>query len=296
LNSHLDSSRSGNPQHYVSSAVWVIAKLQRKMKEVIMGRILFAALTRTSLAATAFVATSLIAAQAAELPVQPPPAPVYYNWTGPYLGLNLGGSWGHQSGDIFDERGLEIFDFTTHPNGVIGGGQIGFNWQFAPWFGWGNGTVLGLEADIQGSSERDSADFAILDARVPVSANFGDKLEWFGTVRGRVGIAFDRVLPYVTGGWAVGNRKISGEITEGAVETLFSASGSNLSGWTVGGGVEWAFWDHWTAKFEYLYIDFGNRDNNNAFFGPTVVPVSPFHLTADHFIENIARAGVNYKF
>jgi outer membrane immunogenic protein len=266
------------------------------MKEVIMGRVLFASLTRTSLAATAFVATSLVAAQAAELPVKAPPAPVYYNWTGPYLGLNLGGSWGHQSGELFDKAGLGIFGFKDNPDGVIGGGQIGFNWQFAPWFGFGTGTVLGLEADIQGSSERGSNSFDGLVGAVPVTGSFGDKLEWFGTVRGRAGIAFDRVLPYVTGGWAVGNRKLSGEVTVDGVETLFSAAGSNLSGWTVGGGIEWAFWDHWTAKFEYLYIDFSDRDNNNAIFGPSVVGVSPFSLTTDHFIENVARVGVNYKF
>lgn len=262
-----------------------------------MSRVLFASLTPTCLAATAFVATSLVAAHAAELPVKAPPAPVYYNWTGPYLGLNLGGSWGHQSADLDETTGgVEVFDFTSHPNGVIGGGQVGFNWQFAPWFGWGNGTVLGLEADIQGSSERDSADFAFLTPAPAFSGFVEDKLEWFGTVRGRVGIAFDRWLPYVTGGWAVGNRKISGFIDQGPTTTVFSASGSNLSGWTVGGGVEWAFWDHWTAKFEYLRIDFGNRDDFTSFTVPGLVGANPLTLTTDHFIENIARVGVNYKF
>jgi outer membrane immunogenic protein len=294
LNPRFDPFRSGNPQHYVSAAVWVIAKLQQKMKEVIMGRVLFASLTRTSLAASAFVATSLVAAHAAELPVKAPPAPVYYNWTGPYLGVNLGGSWGHQSGEIFDEAGVGIFGFSDNPDGVIGGGQIGYNWQFPGW-GWGNGFVLGIEADIQGSSERASDNFSVL---VPpeVTGTLEDKLEWFGTVRGRAGIAFDRILPYVTGGWALGNRKLSGLVTVDTLpETAFSASSNMNDGWTVGGGIEWAFWDHWTAKFEYLYIDFGNRDNTTL-FGPLDTPASPLTLTTGHFIENIARAGVNYKF
>jgi outer membrane immunogenic protein len=276
------------------------------MKEVIMGRVLFASLTPRSLVATAFVATSLVAAHAAELPVKAPPAPVYYNWTGFYLGVNLGGSWGRQSGELFDESGRDIFGFSDHPDGVIGGGQIGYNWQFAPWFGWGNGTVLGIEADIQGSSERTRDDFSVLDGTDTFTGFADDKLEWFGTVRGRVGIAFDRVLPYVTGGWAVGDRKLDGPLfgpaglfpataNFPAGETFFSSRSDMNEGWTVGGGVEWAFWDHWTAKFEYLYIDFGNRNNNTA-FGPIAPPISPFTLTTDHFIENIARAGVNYKF
>jgi outer membrane immunogenic protein len=267
------------------------------MKEVIMGRVPFASLTPTSLVATAFVATSLVAAHAAELPVKAPPAPVYYNWTGAYLGVNLGGSWGHQSGELYDEAGLGIFGFTDHPDGVIGGGQIGYNWQFAPWFGWGTGTVLGFEADIQGSSERTSDDFGFLlpTPATPITGLFGDKLEWFGTVRGRVGIAFDRVLPYVTGGWAVGNRKLDGTLFVPGEEFFFSAHSSMTEGWTVGAGVEWAFWDHWTAKFEYLYIDFGNQ-NNLTGFGALAPPITPFTLTTGHFTDNIARAGVNYKF
>jgi outer membrane immunogenic protein len=261
------------------------------MKEVIMGRVLFA--SRTSLAASAFVATSLVAAHAAELPVKAPPPPVYYNWSGPYLGLNLGGSWGHQTGEIFDEAGTNIFGFSDNLDGVIGGGQVGYNWQFPGW-GWGNGFVLGFEADIQGSSERTSDNFSVL---VPpeVTGSFSDKLQWFGTVRARAGIAFDRVLPYVTGGWAYGGRKLSGDVTVDGTESPFSASSSNMDGWTAGAGIEWAFWDHWTAKFEYLYIDFSNRDNTTV-FGPTDDPASPLTLTTGHFMENIGRVGVNYKF
>jgi outer membrane immunogenic protein len=266
------------------------------MKELIMGRVLLATLTRTSLAATAFVATSLVAAHAAELPLKAPPAPVYYNWSGFYLGVNLGGSWGRESEEVFDTTGLGLFGFTDHPDGVIGGGQIGYNWQFTGW-GWGNGLVLGLEADIQGSSERVRDDFSVLDGVVPVTGFIDDRLQWFGTVRGRAGIAFDRVLPYVTGGWATGDRKLAGVVNVDTTPppTAFSGSSNLTDGWTVGGGVEWAFWDHWTAKFEYLYIDFGDRDNTTS-FGPVIAGVSPLTITSGHFIENIARVGVNYKF
>jgi outer membrane immunogenic protein len=308
-----DKCLLGNPQVLSTHRSGVIAKLQRRMKEVIMGRVLFASLTCTSAVAAAFLATSLVTAHAADLGPMvtkaPPPVPVYYNWTGFYLGVNLGGSWGHQSADLFVD-GVDVFGATSRPDGVIGGGQIGYNWQFAPWFGWGNGTVLGLEADIQGSSQRDTRDFGFLatGAVFPsltgdnIEGNVSDRLEWFGTVRGRIGIAFDRVLPYFTGGWAYGNRTFDGTVTAtnpttGAVlgQTAFTTSSNLTNGWTVGGGVEWAFWDHWTAKFEYLYIDFGNRNDNNGNF-VIVAPAGTFGVTTSHFTDNIARAGVNYKF
>jgi outer membrane immunogenic protein len=281
------------------------------MKEVIMGRVPFALLTSTSLAAAAFAATSLVTAHAADLGPMvtkaPPPVPVYYNWSGFYLGVNLGGSWGQQTADVFED-GVSVFSASTHPDGVIGGGQIGYNWQFYNSWGWGNGWVLGIEADIQGSGQKETQDFSFLTPGVIIPGGFGldgdieDKLEWFGTVRGRIGIAFDRVLPYFTGGWAYGNRKFDGTVTATTpagvpigTATAFSES-SNLDGWTVGGGIEWAFWDHWTAKFEYLYIDFGNGNNNNLSNFVVVAPSGTVGVTTNHFTDNVARAGVNYKF
>jgi outer membrane immunogenic protein len=209
----------------------------------------------------------------------------------------LGGSWGRESHEVFDST-ANIFEVgvTNHPDGVIGGGQVGYNWQFAPWFGWGTGTVLGIEADIQGSSQRSTTGVAFFEPRF--GANFAgsveDKLEWFGTVRGRAGIASDRMLWYATGGWAFGERKLDGPLTSisGPPPTVASTAFSNsnfMNGWTVGGGVEWAFWGNWTAKFEYLYIDFGSG-------GDVAIPNGPFSITSGHFIDNVARAGVNYKF
>jgi len=254
----------------------------------------FASLASTALAVAAF--TTLFGAHAADLgPLvtkAPPPLPVYYNWTGFYLGGNLGGSWGHQSEEMLI-GGFPIGGVSDHPNGVIGGGQIGYNWQFYNSGAWGNAWVFGLEADIQASSQRATDDFAFLMSPVgPFSGDVADKLEWFGTVRGRVGVAFDRVLPYVTGGWAYGNRKLDGTLTLPAGTTSFSTSSTLTDGWTVGGGIEWAFWDHWTAKFEYLYLDLGNNNNNDD-FGLLKTPAG---VTTGHFTDNIARVGVNYKF
>jgi outer membrane immunogenic protein len=262
-----------------------------------MQRIFLTLATATAL--TVASAATVLAADIATPVYKAPPAPVYYNWTGFYLGANLGGSWGHESHEIFDGN-ANVFEAagTNKPDGVIGGGQIGYNWQFAPWFGWGTGTVLGIEADIQGSSQRSTIGEAggFSDPRfgpVTFSGSVEDRLEWFGTVRGRAGIAFDRVLWYTTGGWAFGERKIDGPLTSsnaaGVIASTAFSTSNRMDGWTVGGGIEWAFWGNWSAKFEYLYIDFNSpRD--------VAIPGGPFIITSGHFTDNIARAGVNYRF
>jgi outer membrane immunogenic protein len=262
-----------------------------------MRRILLALAT-----ATAFAVASAATVLAADLPAPiyraPPPAPALYNWTGFYLGANFGGGWGHESHELFNGiPGNSEGTFTHDPKGVIGGGQIGYNLQFAPWFGWGTGTVLGIEADIQASSQRSNVNGAFTDpifGPVTFAGGVEDKLEWFGTVRGRAGVAFDRVLWYGTGGWAFGQAKLNeGTLTSSnaggpIAGTTFNSSNS-MDGWTVGGGIEWAFLDNWTAKVEYLYIDFGARPN-------VAIPGGPFIITNSHFVDNVARAGVNYKF
>ena len=230
-------------------------------------------------------------ASATDLPTKAPifKAPVVvlpYNWTGFYIGLNLGGSWGRQENSLVTTAGTTAVSNNDHVNGAIGGGQIGYNWQVDRW-------VLGIEADFQGSGQKGDDNF-FLTARNPnllvipsTAVAFTDELDWFGTVRGRVGYAFDRWLPYFTGGWAFGHGEISGTTTIGATTTSFSAS-QDYSGWTIGGGVEWAYANHWSAKLEYLYIDFGD--------GPTVPVSTTLNMVSGKLTDNIVRAGVNYKF
>jgi len=129
--------------------------------------------------------------------------------------------------------------------------------------------------------------FAAAPPTVTVTNSYTDKLEWFGTVRGRLGWAFDRWMPYITGGWAYGHGEINGTSTVGALATAFSTS-QNYSGWTIGGGVEWAFANNWSAKAEYLYIDFGD--------GPTVPITTGVNVVSGKMTDNIVRIGVNYKF
>ena len=230
------------------------------------------------------------AAAAADLPTKAPiyKAPVVaplYSWTGLYVGVNVGGSWGSQDGTLV--VGGVAQDSTTHPDGVIGGGQIGYNWQFNQW-------VLGLEADFQGSSQKGDGSFFIpgggaLLVIPPTNISFSDRLEWFGTVRGRLGVtgwAGDRWLAYITGGWAFGHGTVSGT-SSGAITTAISGS-HDYSGWTVGGGVEWAFYNNWSAKLEYLYIDFGD--------GPTTALTPTTSFVTGKMTDNIVRVGLNYKF
>ncbi|MBX9841448.1 MAG: porin family protein [Xanthobacteraceae bacterium] len=220
---------------------------------------------RKILIAIAASGLSIGMASAADLPVRAPayvpaPAPVLW-WNGGYVGANVGYGWSTVSATYLGATGSENF------NGVLGGGQIGYNWQWAS-----SPLVLGIEADFQGTDQRN--DYLVGG----VSASAG--LDWFGTVRGRIGYAPGPWMAYFTGGWAYG--RFSADATAGGVTV--SAS-DNRSGWTVGGGLEYKFTRNWSAKVEYLYIKAGSVDG--VAFG------APFSVD---FKNNIARFGVNYHF
>ena len=206
------------------------------------------------------VVTTMGAANAADIQrrqAMPTKAPAYvqmYNWTGAYVGINGGGGWGRSNASAPFASG----DFNT--SGGVVGGTIGYNWQTGP-------AVFGLEGDIDWSNIRGSS---------TCGAGFSceTKNSWLATARGRVGYAFDRFMPFVTGGLAVGDIKntVSG----------VGSSTATKAGWTVGAGLEAALTGPWTAKVEYLYADLGR--------GTSV-------LGADtKFNASIVRAGLNYRF
>ena len=253
-----------------------------------MRRLVLALLASIAVVGTAAAADMPVKAPVYKAPVVAPP----YNWTGFYVGLNAGGSWGRQENDLVTvPGGVTLLSNSDNLDGFIGGGQIGYNWQI-------NQFVLGVEADFQGSGQKADGSFlipfipAIVAPAVPgLTANYTDKLEWFGTVRARAGYTWDRWLAYVTGGWAFGHGTLSGTGTTTPAGTVLAFSASqDYSGWTIGGGLEWAFADHWSAKAEYLYIDFGN--------GPTVVvnTAGSLAIASGRMTDNIARLGVNYHF
>ena len=218
---------------------------------------------------------------------------------------------------------------TTYPSGFIGGGQIGYNWQLSPvWVG-------GLETDFQGALERHSntatGDFfglvegnfpiggAVLSATVDGSTvlNYQTKIDWFGTVRGRVGYLFwdGAVLAYITGGLAYGRVGIDGTSTTSAsiasqipisFTHAFGHSQVN-AGWTVGAGTEGKlFIPGWTWKVEYLYVDLGTLDATGSGGVTNITTLSDGSVitttatgqvtTHSHFADNIVRVGLNYQF
>jgi outer membrane immunogenic protein len=215
-------------------------------------------------------------------------ASVFNPWMGWYAGGNLGGSWGRARSDI------DISGFATSiapsdsvsPDGVLGGGQIGYNWQLDP--NW----LIGFEADVQASGEKASGTrFDTVDFE-GVTTNYETKIEWFGTVRGRLGYVFDRdVLLYATGGLAYGRVSISGSSsTTPVIGTSAFANANVNSGWTAGGGVEGVAWDpRWTWKVEYLYVDLGTLD------AAVAAGLTTTRITTT-FTDHVVRAGLNFHF
>jgi len=218
---------------------------------------------RVLLTTISLLAFSATGAFAADLPrSMPAKAPVYvaaYNWTGFYLGINGGYGWGRSRWSGFAS--------SNDPSGGMIGGTFGYNWQ-----GMGSPWVFGLEGDIDWSNMKDT----FTNATCPTGCQ--TKNNWLGTVRGRIGYAFDRVMPYVTGGLAVGDV----EANQGG----FAGEHDTRVGWTVGGGVEAAIAGNWTAKLEYLHVDL---DSANCTTGCAIPTRVGFH-------SDIVRAGVNLRF
>jgi outer membrane immunogenic protein len=237
-----------------------------------------------------------------------PPPECDFTWTGFYFGGNAGYGWGHAETEFdplpdpvtfFD---LEPTSLEPDPSGFIGGGQIGFNWQWNKWL------VLGIETDFQGTDIEDSETRGpILDItgapNNPDSFLFAhERLQWFGTTRARIGIApWCRWLFYATGGVAYGNVDYSANTNFGAPSFLFATFPVDFSttkvGWTVGGGIEYAIGHHWSVRAEYLHYDLGDEDRtqNQLILG---VPQGPPFFVHYNFETKgeIFRGGLNFKF
>ena len=281
----------------------------------------------SSWAAVAFFAAAS-SATAADMVVKAPIAPPF-SWTGWYLGGNIGGGWASDPATLSDttsstsiishDADAPVPTFfpgpstgpttasgggSINPSGVIGGLQTGYNWQS----GW---LVSGLEADIQGSSQRGSA--TICDtAGCPAGsgvANVSQRLPWFSTFRGRVGFTpADRWLVYATGGLAVGeiDQTLSGGPVGGPAGFIASNT-TTRAGFAVGGGVETYIFDHWSIKVEYLFLGFGNVGFSGTgvpvvtavFTNPRIETITTTTTTSSlssRIGDNIVRVGVNYHF
>ena len=302
-----------------------------------------------SVAALALAMTG--SALAADLPhykaPPPPPPPPPPMWTGFYVGLNAGGTWAQSNSvnvisfPMFAQPGFGVAAISPiyaslsalgasgvvsggNSSGFIGGGQIGYNWQFY------NSFVAGIEADIQGVATG-GGNNATTSALI-ANAGFGlpaapsvlmattlsstKRLDYIGTVRGRLGWLFTpTLLAYGTGGLAYGGVSVNTSIAQFNNEAAVFPAGLNAAaaafgtgafsdtrvGWTVGGGLEWMFWPNWSAKVEYLYYDLGNVSYAVSPMA-TLEVTTPFVYTVvgsqarTRFNGNIVRAGVNYHF
>jgi outer membrane immunogenic protein len=239
--------------------------------------------------AGAMLVGTAVSAQAADLAVKAPyykaPMVKVYDWTGFYIGVNAGVGLGRDRTTHFIGA-ASANTFYQQPQGGLGGAQIGYNWQTNSIFG---PLVYGLEADIQGAGMKDDYTRLVSPAN-PTVATYSQKIDWFGTVRGRLGLATGPVLSYVTAGYAVAGVKSSAtEVIDGVTSTPFSNS-QTRSGWTVGSGVEAALGGNWTGKIEYLYLNLGNQGNTFVALGSPAIQNIGTELR-----ENIFRVGLNYR-
>jgi outer membrane immunogenic protein len=252
-------------------------------------------------AAAALVAVPALAADMpAKVPLYQTPVVAARSWTGCYIGLNAGwvGSATHlrtyPTGDWRTNLTVAQFDSLTknyHPrdSGFTGGEQVGCNWQFDRW-------VLGVEGDVNGTRLRDSVTHISPEQFVsPSTDRVSASLAWYATVRARLGYTWDRLLIYASAGAASGRVKASTAIDfTPALPVMYTGStSSNRTGWTAGGGLEYAWIYNWSVKVEYLYVDLGSF----SYIAPRVPASANFVWGADVDSRfHVVRVGLNYRF
>jgi outer membrane immunogenic protein len=240
------------------------------------------------------VAASMNAASAADMPLKAPAPSGTYDWSGIYFGGNIGGGW---SRNDFSDPGLGFFgtllgvpvEQTVNSSGFLGGFQAGTNYQIGK-------LVVGTEADADWSDINGSSTTVFGPIAPPIVFNrtLGAKTDWTATVTTRLGIAHDRWMIYGKAGAAWENTKYTDNWTVPGFGAVFSGSGGETrTGWTVGSGIEYAFWNNWSAKLEYDYMNFGS---NTATISGVIAPATPanFGVQNNQQISEV-KFGINYK-
>jgi outer membrane immunogenic protein len=268
---------------------------------------------RRSLAIVSALMFAAPAAQAADMALKaPPPVAPAWTWTGFYVGLNLGGAWGNSSYTLLPDAvwattpppnaqtqltgdGLA----TLHMSSVSAGGQVGYNWQV-------HNVLFGGEADIQYIGLHKTNVFTQngplgVNIVTPYIITESSRSDWMATIRGRLGLVAGRVLFYGTGGVAFADSQSADTLNfptllPAATFTGTGARSSVQTGWTAGGGVEWAFNDHWTAKAEYLYARFPTSTTRMTAINAGLFNTGVTQAYSDRLAVNLARLGLNYKF
>jgi outer membrane immunogenic protein len=255
---------------------------------------------------------------ALKMPVKAPVATVaapIYSWTGWYGGIHGGYGWGDSRPGAAIDPGtvplpplwsingpvpgaIAIADPRT--KGGLFGAQLGYNYQF-------DRTVIGVETDISWSAIKGStsaAPFSLSvtsgdDGRFDGTGRLDTKLDWFGTLRGRLGYSLDHVLPYITAGLAYGDIKTGLAVNGSTFDTgvsparlVASTGGSGFTssvhtGYALGAGTDWAVTDQWMLRAEYMYLNFGGNGSLSMPLGS----VSDSGMTV-----HLVRGALNYRF
>jgi outer membrane immunogenic protein len=243
------------------------------MNRSILGTITLAAI---AVGAPAFAADLAVKAPVYKAPPPPPP----FSWAGFYTGASVGAIWANDK--IADLDGLNLAQtYSLKDTGVIGSGVIGYNFQYLQF-------VYGIEADLGGLglsktiSEPNSG-------TPPVTTNHLGS-GFYSDVTARLGYAFDRALVYAKGGWAYYEGTANVNNTLGGFGGGVASTSSFTGGWTVGGGVEYAFAPAWSAKVEYLHFDFGNQT------ATLVTPANGNFRFSNDLTADAVTVGVTYHF
>jgi outer membrane immunogenic protein len=227
------------------------------------------------------------------IPTKAPVPPSVFSWTSCYLGGHAGGGWGHK--EITDpvqvaqdtlSGGPVTVGVTTvdvSPTGLVSGGQFGCDYQFS------RALVAGFELGASGSTMKGSTTAALPQGLPGDTEAINVRTDFLYGATARLGFAADRWLIYARGGVALAGDKYS--VTGAFTGIPFDFEGLDQRiGWTVGGGVEWAFAGHWSADLEYDFYDFGHRsvlmsDAVNAVSGPV-----DFRQTVQ-----VVKLGLNFR-
>lgn len=257
-------------------------------------------MNKTLLAATALVALSS-AATAADLPYRSAPAsygaaPIF-TWAGPYVGVNAGALWASRTRpELYDASGLPFPGPISDSDsaGVSVGGTVGYNMQFGPNF------VAGAEADLSWANLNRKSRLSSIDRPggelTVTSAEFNNKLDYYGTLRGRLGVlAMPSLLLYATGGVAFADAKHSGlgtSVTADDDGVAFGSKSSTKWGYTLGAGMEYAIGNNLSVKGEYLYVGL----SDTRYLMTDVADGAPMSSVKDHNDFSTVRVGLNYRF
>jgi outer membrane immunogenic protein len=267
----------------------------------------------TSLAGATTLDSPDIVDQALQNAPAPAPSPVLASspntvpWTGAYFGANLGGGWTHGGSGVNcfntatgNTSGCAVIgDGNLSTSGVLGGGQFGYMQPVV--LGPGTALMVGAEIDVQGTGISGSQNVAgpfhlvgFSDTCSPCSFSASQKIDWFGTLRARIGVPVDNFLIYATGGLIVGGVSASQNLSfVGTGQGEAVNAKSTLSGPTVGGGIEMLLGSGWSAKLEGLYYDMGNLNTIAAQYGSA--PTNFNNSKSFGFRGAMIRLGVNLR-